>query len=142
MKSKMTTAMTVAGAFMLSTVASCGGNGIQNLGAGSGANIEGLIVASNIELGSANPGSIYVINPDGRGKCCLTSNNMNTLPAWSFDGTKVAYTSNQGGNLDIWVMNADGSNPRALLSSSYGRGRRPWRDDPVQAGGPAFTCGR
>ncbi|MBI4522081.1 MAG: S9 family peptidase [Gemmatimonadetes bacterium] len=30
------------------------------------------------------------------------------------DGTQIAYASAQNGSLDIWVMNADGSNARAL----------------------------
>jgi TolB protein len=30
-------------------------------------------------------------------------------PAWSPDGSRIAFTSNRDGNLDIYVMAADGS---------------------------------
>ena len=32
-----------------------------------------------------------------------------TTPAWSPDGTKIAFASNRDGNHEIYVMNADGS---------------------------------
>ncbi len=35
-------------------------------------------------------------------------------PAWSPDGKKIAFASMRTGNHDIWVMNADGSNPTNL----------------------------
>jgi TolB protein len=36
-------------------------------------------------------------------------NNQNYLPAWSPDGSKIAFTSNRDGNPEIYVMNRDGS---------------------------------
>ena len=36
-------------------------------------------------------------------------------PNWSSDGTKIVYNRRDGANnLDIWMMNADGSNPRYI----------------------------
>ncbi|MEN8162875.1 MAG: PDZ domain-containing protein, partial [Acidobacteriota bacterium] len=35
-------------------------------------------------------------------------------PRFSPDGSMLAYTSSAGGNADVWVMHADGSNPRRL----------------------------
>jgi TolB protein len=35
-------------------------------------------------------------------------------PAWSPDGKQVAFTTNRDGNYEIYVMNADGSDPRNL----------------------------
>ncbi len=37
-----------------------------------------------------------------------------TGPAWSPDGAKIAFCSSRSGNLDIWTMNANGSDPRQL----------------------------
>lgn len=38
-------------------------------------------------------------------------------PAWSPDGTRIAFTSYRSGGPAIWVMDADGGNARALTSS-------------------------
>ena len=42
---------------------------------------------------------------------------QNYLPAWSPDGTKVAFTLSQGGNQEIYVMNRDGSGLRRLTTN-------------------------
>jgi uncharacterized protein YraI len=38
-------------------------------------------------------------------------------PAWSPDGSQIAFVTDRTGQWEIWVMNADGSNPHALFSS-------------------------
>jgi TolB protein len=40
-------------------------------------------------------------------------------PAWSPDGTKIAFVSDRDGNGDIYVMNADGSNVIRLTNEGY-----------------------
>lgn len=48
----------------------------------------------------------------------LTSPSIeNREPVWSPDGQRIAFTSLQDGNLEIYVMNADGSNPTRLTHS-------------------------
>lgn len=42
---------------------------------------------------------------------------QNYLPAWSPDGSKVAFTLSQGGNQEIYVMNKDGSGLRRLTNN-------------------------
>jgi Tol biopolymer transport system component len=42
-------------------------------------------------------------------------------PAWSPDGTRIAFASNRDGDWDIYVMDADGGNVRRLTGT---RGHR------------------
>jgi TolB protein len=44
-------------------------------------------------------------------------NRQNSLPAWSPDGTKLAFSSNRDGNPEIYVMNRDGSGLRRMTNS-------------------------
>jgi TolB protein len=43
--------------------------------------------------------------------------NQNYLPAWSPDGSKLAFVSNRDGNPEIYVMNRDGSGVRRITTS-------------------------
>jgi Tol biopolymer transport system component len=50
-------------------------------------------------------------------------------PAWSPDGTRLAFYSGRSGNDDIWAIDVDG-NGEAQLTSDPGRDRRPsWSPD-------------
>ena len=59
---------------------------------------------------------IYVMNVDGTNQTRLTdSPDREVMPAWSPDGTRIAYVTRIGeGNWDIYVMDADGSNQTRL----------------------------
>ncbi|MDX6307678.1 MAG: TolB protein [Nocardioidaceae bacterium] len=60
---------------------------------------------------------IYTVNPDGSDQRQLThaSNGVQVdAPDWSPDGSQIAYSSDASGFGDVWVMNANGSNQRAI----------------------------
>jgi TolB protein len=61
--------------------------------------------------------NLYLMNADGSNVTRLTSGSeIDYTPAWSPDGTKIAYRSHQDGAGEIYVINADGSNPVNLTN--------------------------
>jgi hypothetical protein len=61
-------------------------------------------------------GDIYVADIDGTDlRRLTTAAQMDEQPAWSPDGTRLAFRSMRSGNWDIWVMAADGSEQVNLM---------------------------
>jgi Tol biopolymer transport system component len=90
----------------------------------------GKITFSHVQ--ASRPGiltfDIYSMNPDGTGLTNLTSESSTSVgegsPAWSPDGTKIAFSSTLNSksplnSYDIYIMDADGSNPRKLTNNEY-----------------------
>jgi TolB protein len=66
---------------------------------------------------------IYTISPSGGAPTQLThvpSNRAAAAPAWSPDGNRIVYESNQSGEFRIWVMNADGSGQTPVTQKKQG----------------------
>jgi len=57
---------------------------------------------------------IWIMNADGTGQTPLTGGAGDDEPAWSPDGTMIAFSRNS----QIWTMNANGSNPRQWTSNN------------------------
>ncbi len=53
----------------------------------------------------------------------------NIQPALSPDRTRIAFSSNRGGSYDLYLMDADGSNPRRLTTDPGNEGEPVWTPD-------------
>lgn len=71
--------------------------------------------------GATNTQDIYTINPDGTNETRLTTAaGVDNQPAFSPDGSKIAFVSFRGGDTDgeIYVMNSDGTNQTRLTNDT------------------------
>ena len=73
---------------------------------------------------------VFLANGDGSNPHNLTNHPaFDGWPAWSPDGTQIAFASNRNANYQIFTMNADGSNVR-LVANTEGRATEPrWAPD-------------
>jgi TolB protein len=74
---------------------------------------------------------LYRMNADGSGRVRLTNTPLwetsgpdekpawnNVAPVWSPDGSQIAFLTDRTGRWEIWVMNADGSDPQPMFSDA------------------------
>jgi dipeptidyl aminopeptidase/acylaminoacyl peptidase len=68
---------------------------------------------------SATDAEIFSMNPNGTGLAQLTVNAIQDFnPAWSPDGTKIAFHSDRDGNGEIYVMDPDGTDQSRIIVSA------------------------
>lgn len=71
----------------------------------------------HIFVGERGPDFFFKTRQLTRREVNLTQNPADDLhPAWSPDGSTIAFASNRDGSYDIWLMNTDGSNLRKLTT--------------------------
>jgi len=80
---------------------------------------------------------IFTIDVDGQNLERLTDNeHWDLYPAWSPDGTRIAFLSKRDNDLDIYMMNSDGSNPHMFYDSGSHDADIDWAGDTI-----VFTSG-
>lgn len=72
---------------------------------------------------------LFIMGADGSGRTRLTSNESDTIPACSPDGTKIAFTSARTGNWDIYLMDSGGGEARQLTDNPTSDGLPAWSPD-------------
>jgi Tol biopolymer transport system component len=81
---------------------------------------------------SDNATEIYSMGTDGNNIARLTNNEfMDLYPAWSPDGTRIAFLSRREKDLDIYVMAADGSDVKILYDSGSNDADIDWADETI-----------
>jgi TolB protein len=60
-------------------------------------------------------GDLYLLDPVTTVATRLTSGDaVDQLPVWSPDGRHIAYASDRAGSSDVWIMDANGEDPRQV----------------------------
>lgn len=77
----------------------------------------GQKLAYELRIGPAET-DLYVYTPATRTSRRLTHRGIAGGPAWSPDGSRIAWTANRAGRLAIWVMSSDGSHKRLLTQGA------------------------
>ena len=100
----------------------------------------GRIVFEHAHINDIGPSSLYLANPDGTGVVRLTERYADGgQPAWSPDGSRIAFESTRRGDADIYVIRprrerAQGADLLARVRRRSGLERRRLadrvRDDP------------
>jgi Tol biopolymer transport system component/subtilisin-like proprotein convertase family protein len=86
----------------------------------------GQKIAFTVVQDGANWWDILLMNPDGSNRVNLTQNTLfENYFGWSADSTKIAFESDRdGGEIGLWVMNADGTGFTRLIDT-YGAEKPP-----------------
>ena len=71
--------------------------------------------------------NLFLVRPDGTGYGQVTDDEFrNRGPAWSPDGSRIAFFSNRSGQYQIWSVSADGSGVRQISNADEGFSSPIW----------------
>lgn len=75
---------------------------------------------------------LWITNRDDTNPRQMTGEGSDGLPAWSPDGRKIAFSRNVDGNVDIFIINVDGSGLQRLTSVEGNDSVPAWTPDGQQ----------
>ncbi len=86
--------------------------------------------AAIAEDGTRGRSQIWIVDADGSNARALTSGtSRNWYPAWSSDGSMLAFASDRDGDIDLYLMNADGTDVRQLTNAEGDDAGPAWSPD-------------
>ena len=65
---------------------------------------------------NTKPKQIWTVRMDGGPESQVTRDGSNERPRWSPDSKQIALISDRSGSSQVWIMNADGTNPRQVTN--------------------------
>jgi Tol biopolymer transport system component len=87
--------------------------------------------------GPGAPPAIWVMNDDGSGQVKVAETTQGSSPAWSPDGTRLAFQDVGG----IYTINADGTGETRLAGTSNDEGWPAWSPDGTKLAFRSLTAG-
>jgi Tol biopolymer transport system component len=92
---------------------------------------DGSRVAFTMAIPTAAQPDIDLIDRDGTALVQLTNDpSFDGYPVWSPDRWSIAFVSDRTSVAQVWLMNADGSNPIQLTFDPFPKGQLPdWSPD-------------
>lgn len=72
---------------------------------------------------------LWTVDTAGGAPRRLTRGTADVSPAWSPDGTQVAFLRGEGGPPQVWLLPADGGEPEKVTELPLGAGPPCWRPD-------------
>ena len=75
-------------------------------------------------------GDVFTVPVSGGRAFQLTTDKaFDTMPVWSPDGTRIAFSSDREGSMDVYVVDAKGGTPRRVTTHSGTETPRAWLND-------------